>query len=289
MRYISEKTLSTGDRVNYHIDNGKDINFLLQFRFRIAMGKRIVSMKYKRQEMQFSTVILCCLLCFAAPDRAGAQNRNEKTPIGPEAIFHPGKDFLQTFHSRCDSLAYPKFGECFVSAMKSSGASPQAIAFAHLLDNSGYMRDFSRHGKGGCRLCYLSVQGERKRGVLSGKREPSLVDVDELLALPQNELKKDRHYNQDSQEISQSQSLAGERYRTVFPESSKLPRGIQRFTVTYWLKDGCHACQDLGLVLYAFVFRFHRQISGKDVPESCADKDEKMIRAASSLFLSSLV
>jgi hypothetical protein len=204
--------------------------------------------------MQFSTVILCCLLCIAAPDRAGAQKRNENTPIGPEAIFHPGKDFLKTFHSRCDSLAYPKFGECFVSAMKSSDASPQAVAFAHLLDDSGYMRDFRETGRVDVAYVTCPFRANENEGFYLVNGEPSLVDVDDLLALPRNDLEKDRRYNRIVRNYPKANLWPGERYRTVFPESSKLPGGIQRFTVTYWLKDGCHACQDLGLVLYAFDF-----------------------------------
>lgn len=205
--------------------------------------------------------ILGAGLTIAAPDNTYAQS----TPlIGPEAVFHPGKDFLETFHSKCDSLKFPIFGECFVLVMKSSGAMPEAAAFAHLMDNSGYLRHFRDTGKVDVAYVTYPFRANENQGFFLVNGNPPFIDVDNLPALPQEDLKKNARYLKIVSKYPQANLWPGDRFRTVFPENTSLPGGGQRFTVTYWLQDGCHACERLGLVLYTFDFDSSGKFLGRN-------------------------
>ncbi|MFA6470693.1 MAG: hypothetical protein WCU00_01525 [Candidatus Latescibacterota bacterium] len=223
----------------------------------------------------FSGALLFVCLCFAAGDSAGEQPQKKIAPIGPGAIFHPDKDFLKTFHAGCDSLTYPKFGECFVSTMQKSGASPEAVAFAHLIDNTGYMRDFRDTGRVDVAYVTYPFRANENEGFFLVNGEPPLVNVDDLLSLPPQDINKDPRCRKIVRKYPKANLWPGERFRTTFPESFKLPGGIQRFTVTYWLKDGCRACQNLGVVLYAFDFDSSGKFLGRTFLKVVPTKTKK--------------
>jgi hypothetical protein len=224
----------------------------------ITGHKKLSAKRYhstiKKEVIKLIMVILYSLLIFEAFEKADARPDDKSSSIGPGAIFHPEANFLKIFHTRCDSLQYPKFGECFVSVMKGSGASSQALAFSRLIDNTGYMRDFREMGKIDVAYVTYPFRANENEGFCLVNGTPLLIDVDDLKALPRDDLEKDARYLKIVKKYPRADLFPGERFRTIFPESSSLPGGGQHFTIIYWLKDGCRACERIGLALYAFDF-----------------------------------
>ena len=99
--------------------------------------------------------------------------------------------------------------------------------------------------------------------------------LDDLLALPQEDLKKDARYRKIVGEYPQANLWPGDRLITSFPENTSLPGGGQRFTVIYWLQDGCHVCERLGLILYAFDFDSSGKFLGRKFLKAVSTKTGK--------------
>jgi hypothetical protein len=54
----------------------------------------------------------------------------------------------------------------------------------------------------------------------------------------------------------------GDRYHATEPVARQLESGGQSFVVKYILRDGCHACAQVGTVKLSFVFDKHGKFSG---------------------------
>jgi hypothetical protein len=224
-----------------------------------------------------NSLFLAAFICgaFISGDTYGAGAQSNTPLIGAEAVFHPRSDFLKTFHAICDSLTFPRFGECFLSVMKSGGATPEAVAFTRLTENTGYMRSFRDTGKVDVAYVTYPFRANENQGFFLVNGNPPFIDVDNLTALPQANMKKDPRYLKIVRKYPKANLWPGDRFRTVFPENTTLPGGGQSFTVTYLLRDGCHACELLGIVIYTFDFDFSGKFLGRNFLKIVPTKTSK--------------
>ena len=197
-----------------------------------------------------AVVVLSSVGLAVADQSAGAQRSSQV--IGPEAEWQPGMQVMQTITQRCGAAA--DFGACFVAQMQKAGASPQAVRFTKLTENTGYLRDFREAGRVDVAYVEYPFRANENQGCLLVNGEPASIDVDDLSALPQADLAKDPRYAKLAQKYPNITIFPGDRNGTDYPAIEKLPDGGQRFIVTYRLLNGCHACERVGEASFAFDF-----------------------------------
>jgi len=179
---------------------------------------------------------------------------HKTTKFDANALFQPGMSEMQRSRETCAKVPGPQFGECFVQQMQAAGASPQAVAFMHVLDNNGFMRDFKDTGRVDIAFVYYPFAANENQHCLLVNGMPSLMDVDDYKLLPKGELAKNPTYSALLRKFPNLAVFPGDRSGTQFITAKKLPDGGQSFVVSYVLVDGCHACARSGLLQLAFNF-----------------------------------
>jgi len=196
--------------------------------------------------------VLCFCVVFVLAQSQSVRAQNATTTIGPEALWQPGMQGLQDIRDKCGSA--PDFGKCFAAQMREQGASPAAVAFTNLTGNTGIMRDFRDTGRVDVAYVYYPFRANENQGALLVNGSPRAIDVDDTSLLPQNEPAKNRRYAELVKKYPNVAVFPGERSGTDYPVAEQLPGGGQRFVVSYRLLNGCHACEQVGTVNYAFDF-----------------------------------
>ncbi|MBI4965341.1 MAG: hypothetical protein HY913_18840 [Desulfomonile tiedjei] len=204
----------------------------------------------KRSALLILTAFCCVLffvqICFSA-DKGSLQ------PIGPEAIWTEADKNIKSVFKECGSKKASDFGECFVSFMQKHGASPQAVGFARLTDNTGYLRAFREAGPVDIAYVAYPFRANTNYGYLLVNGDPPMVDVDSL-KLPKEQLVKDPAYTKLVQRFPNAEMWPEDRFSTEAPVVEPLPGGGQRFVVEYRLTDLCRACKELGKAKFGFDF-----------------------------------
>ena len=159
---------------------------------------------------------------------------------------------MREIREKCQTA--PDFGNCFASQMSKFGASPEAVAFTKLTGNTGFMRDFRETGRVDIAYVNYPFRANENQGCLLVNGTPRTVDVDDLSLLPNNDLMKNSRYAALFKKYPNIAIFPGDRSGTDYPVAQILPGGGQRFVVSYWLTSGCHACERVGTVSYAFAF-----------------------------------
>ncbi len=197
------------------------------------------------------TLTLFCCGIIGAYEKAQALQSSEA--IGPEAVWDSDERSQKKLHEECGSLAGP-VDKCFISFMEKSGASPQAAAFARLLDRRGYLRGFRKAGPVDIAYVAYPFRANENYGYLLVNGDPTMIDVDNLNALPKKQLESDPKYMKLAAKFPDIAIWPGDRYSTEHPIMERLPDGGQRFVVEYRLTDFCHACEVVGKARFGFDF-----------------------------------
>lgn len=154
----------------------------------------------------------------------------------------------------CSHLSGAEFQACFISLMRNLGASPAALRFTSLTDTAGYVRNFRNAGKVDIAYVFYPFRANENFGIVLVNGNPEMVDVDDFSVIDLAALKSDSTYLKIVREFPDAAVWPGDRYRLDMPKSETLPDGTQRFLVGYWLQNGCHACERIGTIVYAFDF-----------------------------------
>lgn len=180
--------------------------------------------------------------------------RKARSAVGPEAVWEPGSLFLEKVHERCDSLSFPKLGNCFAAVLKSSGASPEAVAFSGSMGNEAWLRVFRESGKVDIAYVTYPFRANENQGILLVNGDPSLIDVDDSALASRSALENDLVYGGLAKRYPAVSLWPGDRFGTDQPVIEPLLRGGLRFHVGYVLRNGCHACEEIGSAVFAFDF-----------------------------------
>lgn len=197
-----------------------------------------------------AALLLCCLGLIVGT--RGAKTQAASQAIDAKALWQPGMEFMASVRRACASAA--DFGRCFVAQMQKSGASPAAIAFTRLTDNTGFMRDFRDVGRVDVAYVDYPFRANENQGCLLVNGSPQAVDVDNLGAVSKGVLESNAQYAGLAAKYPNITVFPGERSGTDYPKTETLPGGGQRFVVPYRLMDGCHACERVGSAEVAFDF-----------------------------------
>jgi inhibitor of cysteine peptidase len=205
-------------------------------------------MKFKRN---FFILLLFPLNILTAQQNDTVFNSRE---IGPKALWQPGMETLHSIQSTCDSTKQITFGECFVRKMEESGASPEAVEFAKLTGNQGFMRDFKEAGQVDVAYVYYPFRANENQLCFLVNGKPKLIDIDDYNIISKVDLKKNRDYSAIFNEYPELTIWPGDRNGVDYPVINKAAGGGQNFIFNYRLQDRCHACKLIGFANLNFRF-----------------------------------
>lgn len=201
-----------------------------------------------------SAVFFCVIATGVVGNRLKAEAQSTRQQISSEASWEPGMSGMQDIKQNCSSLSGPQVGECFANGMQKFGASPQAVAFTHMIDNMGYMRDFRQTGQVSIAYVYFPFRANENQGAYLVNGTPPLIDIDNQSLLANNELNKNPVYTELAKKYPEITLFPGDRSGTNYLVAEKLSGGGQRFIVSYNLQNQCHACAHVGTAKFAFNF-----------------------------------
>lgn len=194
-------------------------------------------------------ILLACVAALAQPGKPPGD-----VTVGPAAIWNPDQAAMRVIRQKCSSLSPPEFQACFISGMRDSGASSEAIAFARSIEDPAFLRAFRKVGPVDVAYVTYPFRANQNEACLLVNGNPSRVDIDALQTLPQEAMKRDPVYRELVAKFPEALLFAGDRYETDYPTVENLARGGKRFIAFYDLKNGCRACELLGTVKFGFDF-----------------------------------
>lgn len=184
------------------------------------------------------------------------------TRTGPGAVWNAAPSFVGKVQAKCGALVSPKLGECFVGVMQEAGASSAAAAFARRMDGDAWMRAFRESGRVAVAYITYPFRANENQGVLLVNGDPDLIDVDDFVLPMKAALEKDHVYAGLVKRFPDTSFWPGDRYTADFPVSESRPGGGQRFHAGYVLRNGCHACEQIGSAVFAFDFAANGKFTG---------------------------
>jgi hypothetical protein len=211
---------------------------------------------------RFSFEIACGVLVVG---HAGAVRASMAQTVEASAVWKPPLNYIVTIHQDCQNLSFPALGGCFATEMQRLGASQEAVAFAQQLQNEGFLRDLQRTGKVDVAYVYYPFRANENDGCLLVNGNPALINVDALDSLAESSMHRDPAYISLLAQYPKTSIWPGDRSGKVDPVVVEiLPNRTQRFIVHYRLRDGCHACAQLGQASFGFEFdRYGRFLQAK--------------------------
>lgn len=174
------------------------------------------------------------------------------TAIGAAAIWPAAPHLLNVVKRECRGVE--DGGGCLASQMAANGASPDAIGFARLVNNEGYLRDFRQVGPVSVAYVNYPLRASENEDFLLVNGEPRMVDVDDQTLWPLQTLSRDPTYNGLAKRYPKIAVFPGNRDNVQQPLVTHLSVGGQNFIVGYYLLEGCHGCAHVGTVTFGFHF-----------------------------------
>ncbi len=179
--------------------------------------------------------------------------------VGPNTVWRPGKQSIQGIMQKCGSFHSSELNACFLKEMRAKGASSEAVAFSRTLyENSngliGFLRRFRKAGKVDTAYVEYVFRANENLACYLVNGTPALIDVDNFKLLAMDSLENDSRYKALEARYPKLSIWPGDRFTGREPLVQTLPQAGQRFIVSYWLQNGCHACERIGEVQFAFDF-----------------------------------
>ena len=207
---------------------------------------------------------LCCAL-------AGAQSPPKSSPaptprVTDAAVWNPSPDLLASIRTKCGADPL-RIESCFLNEMQSAGASPEALALSKSLASTGviYLRAFRKVARVDVAYIQYVFRANELEGVLLVNGDPSPIDVDDEAQYPQSELQKYSPYVTIANNYPNISLWPAGRANPQLPKLDASGWGTQTFLVDYILRDGCHACAELGTATLAFSFDTQGKFQGAHV------------------------
>jgi predicted secreted protein len=182
------------------------------------------------------------------------------------AVWNPSADVLASVRTKCEADP-DKIETCFLGEMKSAGASPEAVAFARSMAGTGviYLRALRTVARVDVAYIQYAFRANELEGVLLVNGSPSPIDVDDESQYPTAELQKYPPYAAIANKYPNVSIWPADRTNPQLPKLDATGWGSQSFQVNYILRDGCHACAQIGTATFAFPFDDHGKFQGARV------------------------
>src|SRR5579863_8599613 len=201
--------------------------------------------------------LILCASCIASAQQTAKPSRPANTRITEASVWTPAPDTLAAIRAKCADAGDPSRLEiCFLGEMKSNGASPEAVAFSRSAADIGviYMRAFRKVGPVDVAYIQYVFRANELDGVFLVNGDPSPIDVDDDDVLPKARLQGNSAYTELAGQYPNVSIWPGDRFDTKLPALVDTGWGTQTFAVDYILRDGCHACAQIGTASVAFQF-----------------------------------
>jgi hypothetical protein len=195
---------------------------------------------------------------FLIPSLASAQGPpapQSSMRVDSNVVWDAPPNFREILDRKCDRLVHPAFQSCFINLMKELGASPEAVKFAMLADSSGFVRHFVHAGTVDIAYVSYPFRANENFGITLVNGHPGMIDVDDFQFVDLTPMKSDSTYLRILETFPDASVWPGDRFHLNQPEYESLNGRGQRFVVDYLIRNGCHACEDIGVARFAFDFR----------------------------------
>lgn len=224
-------------------------------------------MKIAQRTFSFIPVFLLFFATTARPQDPAKHPPVGNPPVTQSAVWNPSADVLAGIRTKCGEGDPTSIESCFLDEMKSAGASPEALAFSKSLASSGviYLRAFRKVARVDVAYIQYAFRANELEGVLLVNGDPSPIDVDDDSQYPIAELQKFPPYAAIANNYPQISIWPGDRANPQLPKLDATGWGSQSFLVNYILRDGCHACAQIGTATLAFPFDDHGKFQGARV------------------------
>jgi hypothetical protein len=176
-------------------------------------------------------------------------------PVNSAVVWNPSPQILSAIREKCGRGNPGGITGCFLSEMQSAGASPEALAFSKSFAENGvaFARAFRKVGPVDVAYIEYAFRANEFDGVLLVNGQPPIIDVDnEKFVSPEN-FSKDSAYAALAKKYPHISIWPGDRYHSNKPVVKHLESG-KAFVVDYLLRDGCHACAQVGTASLRFDF-----------------------------------
>src|SRR6202050_4808409 len=202
-------------------------------------------------------VMLCAAtsLCAAEEPAKPAQHSAER--VSAAAVWNPSPEALAAMRQKCGEADPTHIERCFLNEMKAAGASPEAQAFAESLAAAlgvVYLRAFRHVERVDVAYIEYAFRANELEGVLLVNGNPSPIDVDDESFTPDAEMRKNAAYAALAERYPRISVWPGDRFDGKLPTVTSTGWGTQTFMVQYSLRDGCHACAEIGTATVGFTF-----------------------------------
>src|ERR1700722_4082767 len=225
------------------------------------------TMKTVQRTFSFVSIFLFFFVAPAHPQTPIKHPADGKPPLTESAVWNPSADVLAGIGTKCGGGDPTPIENCFLDEMKSAGASPEAVAFAKSLASSGviYLRAFRKVARVDVAYIQYAFRANELEGVLLVNGDPSPIDVDDESQYPTAELQKYPPYAAIANKYPNVSIWPADRTNPQLPKLDATGWGSQSFQVNYILRDGCHACAQIGTATFAFPFDDHGKFQGARV------------------------
>jgi hypothetical protein len=207
--------------------------------------------------------VLFCVGCLLLVQKPAGSVQVSVRPLGPATVWDPSPQMLSAIREKCGRDP-ASLTACFLSEMQHGDASPQALVFAKTFTDNGlaYVRTLRKVGIVDIAYIEYAFRANELNGVLLVNGEPSIIDVDSEKFVSKENFSKDPTFAALAKKFPQISVWPGDRYHTGTPSAKHLESGGQSFVVDYVLRDGCHACAQIGAVSLTFAFDERGKFSG---------------------------
>jgi predicted secreted protein len=207
-------------------------------------------------------------LCVAQEPAKPSASQHAASSVNAAAVWNPAPDALAAIRLKCGEADPTHIERCFLSEMKSAGASPEALAFAESLATSlgvVYLRAFRHLERVDVAYIEYVFRANELEGLLLVNGNPSPIDVDDESYTQDVELKKNSAYAALAEQYPKISVWPGDRFDSKLPTATSAGWGFQTFLVQYELRDGCHACAEVGIATLEFKFDTQGHFQGARV------------------------
>lgn len=218
----------------------------------------------------FLLVALCAVAswCAAQEPVKPSPAQHPAVPVNAAAVWNPSPDALAAVRQKCGEMDSTHIERCFLNEMKSAGASREALEFAESLASSlgvVYLRAFRRVERVDVAYIEYAFRANEMEGVLLVNGSPSPIDVDDERFTVDPEMKKNAVYAALAEQYPKLSVWPGDRFDSKLPTVTSTGWGFQTFLVQYRLRDGCHACAEVGTATLGFRFDTQGNFQGATV------------------------
>jgi predicted secreted protein len=206
---------------------------------------------------RFLLVMLCAASSLAVAQEPGKLAPHAATRVGAAAVWNPPAEALAAIRQKCAEADAVHIEKCFLNEMKAALASPEAMAFSESLAGTMgvvYLRAFRRVEHVDVAYIEYAFRANELEGVLLVNGNPSPIDVDDESFTMDADMRKNAAYAALAEQYPHISVWPGDRFDSKLPTVISTGWGTQTFMVQYLLRDGCHACAEIGTATVGFTF-----------------------------------